>query len=122
MNPKKNFRTADDDKRTQKAASLVSRMQTMVDAAASTVVDAETACTSDPTDAAFASVRKARSALFDATADLDLAKTAAAKVESEIATAERGRIRDEIARLEGVLTEVATEETRELAVEIRRSR
>lgn len=115
----KTFRTARDAERSSKAASVVAEKQAAVTAAEATLANVEDACATEPSAGSFAKARDARRTLEDATRDLELAQRYAAKVEGEIAAAEREAIRAEIARRQSSpLTEIVTEADILRAVEL----
>lgn len=114
----KSFRTVEEHERTKRAADVVAKVQAKVGAARAALTAADAACVAEATDKALASAREARRVVDDAEHDLVLAQKYAARVESEIAAAERGAIRAEIAHLEADLTVVVDDEALEAAVDL----
>jgi len=112
------FRTADDQVRTERAAAVVARAQAAVDASRTASTAADAACVESGDDNAFEIASSARRALADAEGRLALSKEHAARVEGEVAAAERAAIEKAIAQRESSLTEIVDDEALEGAVEI----
>lgn len=112
------FRTTNDNERTNKAAALVAKLQDAATAALGALRAAEASCAEDPTPGAFDKARKARRDHEDAERDLELARAHAAKVEAEIAAAEREAIKKDIAHREASLTEIVDDAAIEQVVEL----
>lgn len=112
------FRPADADKRTARAASVRATASAAVNAARVEVDAAEAAAVESPDEKALERTRAARTKLDAAERDLDIANRHCAKVEADIASATQAAVEKKIAQLEANQTELVDDALVDDAVDL----